>query len=42
MSKESYGKVAVIEDLYGNLWDIIEPGAPNKTHIRLTKMRPDK
>jgi catechol 2,3-dioxygenase-like lactoylglutathione lyase family enzyme len=26
-SVESYGKVAVFEDLYGNLWDLIEPGA---------------
>ena len=24
-SKESYGTVAVFEDLYGNLWDLIEP-----------------
>jgi catechol 2,3-dioxygenase-like lactoylglutathione lyase family enzyme len=24
-SVESYGKVAVFEDLYGNLWDLIEP-----------------
>lgn len=23
--KESYGIVAVFEDLYGNLWDLIEP-----------------
>jgi len=23
-SEESYGKVAVFEDLYGNLWDLIE------------------
>ena len=23
--KESYGTVAVFEDLYGNLWDLIEP-----------------
>lgn len=23
--KEAYGTVAVFEDLYGNLWDIIEP-----------------
>jgi catechol 2,3-dioxygenase-like lactoylglutathione lyase family enzyme len=23
---ESYGTVAVFEDLYGNLWDLIEPG----------------
>lgn len=24
-SKESYGIVAVFKDLYGNLWDLIEP-----------------
>lgn len=24
-SVEEYGKVAVFEDLYGNLWDLIEP-----------------
>jgi hypothetical protein len=24
---ESYGVVAVFEDLYGNLWDLIEPAA---------------
>lgn len=24
-SVEAFGKVAVFEDLYGNLWDIIEP-----------------
>ena len=24
-SKEAYGTVAVFEDLYGNLWDMIEP-----------------
>ncbi|AUD01113.1 VOC family protein [Spirosoma pollinicola] len=24
-SEEAYGKVAVFEDLYGNLWDMIEP-----------------
>lgn len=23
--KESYGTVAVFEDLYGNLWDLVEP-----------------
>ena len=23
--REPYGKVAVFEDLYGNLWDLIEP-----------------
>ena len=29
-SQESYGKVAVFQDLYGNLWDLIEPVAkPN-------------
>jgi catechol 2,3-dioxygenase-like lactoylglutathione lyase family enzyme len=26
-SKEVYGTVAVFEDLYGNLWDLIEPVA---------------
>ena len=25
LSKEAYGKVAVFADLYGNLWDLIEP-----------------
>lgn len=25
-STEAYGTVAVFEDLYGNLWDMIEPG----------------
>lgn len=25
--EEPYGTVAVFEDLYGNLWDLIEPGA---------------
>ena len=25
---EAYGTVAVFEDLYGNLWDLIEPKAP--------------
>lgn len=24
-SEEDFGKVAVFEDLYGNLWDLIEP-----------------
>ena len=26
----TYGTVAVFEDLYGNLWDLIEPNANNK------------
>jgi catechol 2,3-dioxygenase-like lactoylglutathione lyase family enzyme len=26
--KEPYGTVAVFEDLYGNLWDLIEPAHP--------------
>lgn len=26
-SEEAYGTVAVFEDLYGNLWDLIEPKA---------------
>lgn len=25
-----YGTVAVFEDLYGNMWDLIEPGESNK------------
>ena len=28
--KESYGTVAVFEDLYGNLWDLLEPSNQNK------------
>ena len=28
--KEEYGTVAVFEDLYGNLWDLIEPNEHNK------------
>lgn len=27
---ESYGTVAVFEDLYGNLWDLIEPRKPGE------------
>jgi uncharacterized glyoxalase superfamily protein PhnB len=27
--KESYGTVAVFKDLYGNLWDLIEPDDKN-------------
>ena len=26
-SEESYGRVVVFRDLYGNLWDLIEPAA---------------
>ena len=29
-SDNEYGKVAVFEDLYGNLWDLIEPSSHNK------------
>jgi catechol 2,3-dioxygenase-like lactoylglutathione lyase family enzyme len=29
-----YGTVAVFKDLYGNLWDLIEPNENNKTLIR--------
>jgi len=28
--REEYGTVAVFKDLYGNLWDMIEPAEPNK------------
>lgn len=31
-SLEAYGTVAVFEDLYGNLWDLIEPNAPKKAN----------
>lgn len=27
-SSEAYGEVAVFEDLYGNLWDLIQPSKP--------------
>ena len=27
---ETYGTVAVFEDLYGNLWDLLEPSKQNK------------
>ena len=27
--REEYGTVAVFKDLYGNLWDMIEPAKPN-------------
>lgn len=26
---EAYGTVAVFEDLYGNLWDLVEPRSPS-------------
>lgn len=29
-----YGRVAVFEDLYGNLWDLIEPNEKNKGLVR--------
>ncbi|MEL6390629.1 MAG: VOC family protein [Bacteroidota bacterium] len=32
-----YGTVAVFEDLYGNLWDLIEPNENNKGLIRNRK-----
>lgn len=30
-AQESYGTVAVFEDLYGNLWDLIEPNQHGKS-----------
>lgn len=30
-NKEIYGTVAVLEDFYGNLWDLIEPAAIQKS-----------
>lgn len=29
-SEEAYGRVAVFEDLYGSLWDLLAPGEKNK------------
>jgi len=29
--QEEYGMVAVFKDLYGNLWDLIEPSDPTET-----------
>jgi catechol 2,3-dioxygenase-like lactoylglutathione lyase family enzyme len=29
--QEQYGMVAVFEDLYGNLWDLLQPNQNNKT-----------
>ncbi|HLP49747.1 MAG TPA: VOC family protein [Chitinophagales bacterium] len=31
--KESHGTVAVFEDLYGNLWDFIQPSDKNKADM---------
>ena len=31
---EPYGRVAVFEDLYGNMWDLLEPNEKNKGVIR--------
>ncbi len=30
--KETYGTVAVFEDLYGNLWDLLEPSTANPSY----------
>ncbi len=36
--RESYGTVAVFEDLYGNPWDLIEPnGAQSFSSIRISR-----
>lgn len=32
--EEPYGKVAVFEDLYGNMWDLLEPNEHNKGVIK--------
>jgi catechol 2,3-dioxygenase-like lactoylglutathione lyase family enzyme len=29
--REPYGMVAVFQDLYGNLWDLLEPSAANRS-----------
>lgn len=33
--KEAHGTVVVFEDLYGNLWDLIEPSYNNKAELKL-------
>ena len=30
---EAYGRVAVFEDLYGNLWDLLQPNEKNKSFL---------
>jgi catechol 2,3-dioxygenase-like lactoylglutathione lyase family enzyme len=32
--EEDYGTVAVFEDLYGNLWDLVEPRNANKADLK--------
>ena len=32
--EEEYGTVAVFEDLYGNLWDLVEPRNENKADLK--------
>lgn len=36
--EEPYGMVAVFEDLYGNMWDLLEPNENNKGVIRINKV----
>jgi len=38
--EEPYGTVAVFKDIYGNLWDLLQPRSPNKWR-RLTFHRAD-
>lgn len=35
--QENYGMVAVFEDLYGNLWDLVQPNEKNKGLIFFKK-----
>ena len=37
-SFETYGKAAVFEDIFGNLWDLIEPKSKNETPYHLTRI----
>jgi len=32
--EEMYGRVAVFEDLYGNLWDLLQPSDGNSVSHR--------
>ena len=38
--EEKYGTVAVFEDLYGNLWDLLEPNDTNSA-VDQQSLHPD-
>jgi catechol 2,3-dioxygenase-like lactoylglutathione lyase family enzyme len=39
--QESYGMVAVFKDLYGNLWDLLQPASPGRGVRTVTASCPD-